>query len=180
MKCLRALSKARDIFPESFTCDDIVTKGKHPIDGGGLSVSIWCWYHPQWVLTYVQDIWEGLMDGKAVCLKVLRLFGMLHTLRKNIFQVRQVQCQANISLLISRPSIYVGKLWCGGSCATKISFRFSVSTPHTLNPATVLYPRGWRMETSSIIWKKIKITIVWNVFGTSFFTASPQFTVISW
>ncbi|SJL04322.1 uncharacterized protein ARMOST_07688 [Armillaria ostoyae] len=69
MKCLRALSKARDIFPESFTCDDIVTKGKHPIDGGGLS-----------------DIWEGLMDGKVVCLKVLRLFGMSHTLKKNIFQ----------------------------------------------------------------------------------------------
>ncbi len=173
MKCLRALSKARDIFPESFTCDDIVTNGKHPIDGGGLSVSVWCWSHIQRVLTYVQDIWEGVMGGKVVCLKVLRLFGMSHTLRKNIFQVRQIQCQANISSYLVDIVSTSGSSCVEAAAPWKHSSFSRVSTPHTLNPATVSSPHGWRMETLSITWRKTKITIVWNVFGPFFFTARP-------
>ncbi|KAK0230051.1 hypothetical protein IW262DRAFT_375673 [Armillaria fumosa] len=59
MKCLRTLSKERNIFPSSLICDRIVANGDYPIAGGGLA-----------------DIWEGRMCDKAVCLKVLRIFGM--------------------------------------------------------------------------------------------------------
>ncbi|PBK94147.1 kinase-like protein [Armillaria gallica] len=59
MKCLRALSKERSVFPSSLICETIVAKGDYPVAGGGLA-----------------DIWEGRMNGQAVCLKVLRIFGI--------------------------------------------------------------------------------------------------------
>ncbi|PBK94140.1 kinase-like protein [Armillaria gallica] len=59
MKCLRALGKARNVFPDSFIRRDIRRKGNYPCTGGGLS-----------------DIWEGDMGGRPVCLKVLRTFSL--------------------------------------------------------------------------------------------------------
>ncbi|KAK0243529.1 kinase-like domain-containing protein [Armillaria nabsnona] len=59
-KCLRALSKERDIFPKCFSMSDgIIRDNGDPIDGGGAA-----------------DIWKGTLDGKVVCLKVLRTFSM--------------------------------------------------------------------------------------------------------
>ncbi|KAK0230048.1 kinase-like domain-containing protein [Armillaria fumosa] len=59
-KCLRALSKERDIFPQCFSMSDGIARDHgDPIDGGGAA-----------------DIWTGKLDGKVVCLKVLRTFPM--------------------------------------------------------------------------------------------------------
>ncbi|PBK78438.1 hypothetical protein ARMSODRAFT_998509 [Armillaria solidipes] len=57
MKCLRTLSKARNIVPSSFSCRDVTREGENPIWGGGFS-----------------DIWKGRLHNTQVCLKVLRIF----------------------------------------------------------------------------------------------------------
>ncbi len=43
MKCLRTLSRARNIVPSSFSCQDVTREGKNPIWGGGFSVSVHSW-----------------------------------------------------------------------------------------------------------------------------------------
>lgn len=40
LKCLRMLSKARNIVPSSFVSRDVTRVGKNPIGGGGFAVSI--------------------------------------------------------------------------------------------------------------------------------------------
>ncbi|PBK94125.1 hypothetical protein ARMGADRAFT_895745, partial [Armillaria gallica] len=57
MKSLHALSEERDIFPDSFQCVNIIKKGELPLSGGGSA-----------------DVWKGEMDGRPVCLKILRIF----------------------------------------------------------------------------------------------------------
>ncbi|KAK0485347.1 kinase-like domain-containing protein [Armillaria luteobubalina] len=57
IKCLRALSKARNIMPSSFVCRDVTREGVNPIGGGGFA-----------------DVWKGKLHDAQVCLKVLRVF----------------------------------------------------------------------------------------------------------
>ncbi|KAK0449334.1 kinase-like domain-containing protein [Armillaria borealis] len=57
LKSLRALSKARNIVPSSFSCRNVAKEGTNPICGGGFA-----------------DIWKGCLHDTQVCLKVLRLF----------------------------------------------------------------------------------------------------------
>ncbi|KAK0485336.1 kinase-like domain-containing protein [Armillaria luteobubalina] len=57
IKCLRALSKAWNIMPSSFVCQDVTREGVNPIGGGGFA-----------------DIWKGKSHNTQVCLKVLRIF----------------------------------------------------------------------------------------------------------
>ncbi|KAK0188261.1 kinase-like domain-containing protein [Armillaria mellea] len=57
LKCLLALSKARNIVPSSFSSRNVVKEGTNPICGGGFA-----------------DIWKGRLQDAQVCLKVLRLF----------------------------------------------------------------------------------------------------------
>ncbi|KAK0449329.1 kinase-like domain-containing protein [Armillaria borealis] len=57
MKCLRTLSKARNIVPSSFYSQDVTREGTNPVGGGGFA-----------------DIWKGRLLDIQVCLKVLRLF----------------------------------------------------------------------------------------------------------
>ncbi|PBK74598.1 kinase-like protein [Armillaria solidipes] len=57
IKCLRALSKARNIVPSSFSSRDVTREGVNPIGGGGFA-----------------DIWKGNLHETQVCLKVLRVF----------------------------------------------------------------------------------------------------------
>ncbi len=40
MKCLRILSKTRNIVPSSLSCRDVIREGGNPIWGGGFSVSV--------------------------------------------------------------------------------------------------------------------------------------------
>ncbi|KAK0447531.1 kinase-like domain-containing protein [Armillaria borealis] len=69
-KCLRALSKARDIFPQCFRMSDGIIRDKgDPIDGGGAA-----------------DIWRGTLGGKGVCLKVLRTFSLTAEERKRLLK----------------------------------------------------------------------------------------------
>ncbi|KAK0222061.1 kinase-like domain-containing protein [Armillaria fumosa] len=58
LKCLRALSKARNLMPASLTLSsrDVSKEGTNPITGGGFA-----------------DIWKGHLHGRQVCLKVLRI-----------------------------------------------------------------------------------------------------------
>ncbi len=76
MKCLRALSKARNIVPSSLCLRDVIREGENPVGGGGFAVS-----PPySWVNRFVsmcaslQDIWKGRLHNTQVCLKVLRVF----------------------------------------------------------------------------------------------------------
>ncbi|PBK97927.1 kinase-like protein [Armillaria gallica] len=57
MKCLRALSKDRNIVPSSFYSQDVTREGTNPACGGGFA-----------------DIWKGRLHDIQVCLKVLRIF----------------------------------------------------------------------------------------------------------
>ncbi|KAK0449321.1 kinase-like domain-containing protein [Armillaria borealis] len=57
MKCLRTLSKARNIVPSSFYSQGVTREGTNPVGGGGFA-----------------DIWKGRLLDTQVCLKVLRLF----------------------------------------------------------------------------------------------------------
>ncbi|KAK0231896.1 kinase-like domain-containing protein [Armillaria nabsnona] len=57
MKCLRALSKARNIVPSSLFLRDVTREGGNPVAGGGFA-----------------DIWKGRLHDTQVCLKVLRTF----------------------------------------------------------------------------------------------------------
>ncbi|KAK0244452.1 kinase-like domain-containing protein [Armillaria nabsnona] len=57
IKCLRALSKARNIVPSSFSSPDVTRERINPIGGGGFA-----------------DIWKGSLHDTQVCLKVLRVF----------------------------------------------------------------------------------------------------------
>ncbi|SJL08824.1 uncharacterized protein ARMOST_12195 [Armillaria ostoyae] len=57
MKCLRALSKARNIVPSSLCLPDVIREGENPVGGGGFA-----------------DIWKGRLHDTQVCLKVLRVF----------------------------------------------------------------------------------------------------------
>ncbi|KAK0435893.1 kinase-like domain-containing protein [Armillaria borealis] len=57
VKCLRALSKARNIVPSSFSSRNVAKEGTKPIGGGGFA-----------------DIWKGRLHDTQVCLKVLRIF----------------------------------------------------------------------------------------------------------
>ncbi|KAK0231912.1 kinase-like domain-containing protein [Armillaria nabsnona] len=57
MKCLRALSKARNIVPSSLCLRDVIREGENPVGGGGFA-----------------DIWKGRLHDIQVCLKVLRVF----------------------------------------------------------------------------------------------------------
>ncbi|KAK0440035.1 kinase-like domain-containing protein [Desarmillaria tabescens] len=69
-KCLRALSKERDIFPECFTMNKgVVRKSGDPIDGGGAA-----------------DIYRGTLNGKVVCLKVLRIFQVTEAEKKRLLK----------------------------------------------------------------------------------------------
>ncbi|PBK74612.1 kinase-like protein [Armillaria solidipes] len=60
MKCLRTLSKARNIVPSSFYSQDVTREGTNPVGGGGGGG--------------FADIWKGRLLDTQVCLKVLRLF----------------------------------------------------------------------------------------------------------
>ncbi|KAK0464744.1 kinase-like domain-containing protein, partial [Desarmillaria tabescens] len=57
MKCLLALSKARNIVPSSLSSRDVTREGPYPIGGGGFA-----------------DIYKGRLHDTQVCLKVLRIF----------------------------------------------------------------------------------------------------------
>ncbi|KAK0437918.1 kinase-like domain-containing protein [Desarmillaria tabescens] len=57
LKCLRALSKAKNILPSSFFSQNVTREGANPICGGGYA-----------------DIWKGHLRDTQVCLKVLRIF----------------------------------------------------------------------------------------------------------
>ncbi|KAK0487229.1 kinase-like domain-containing protein [Armillaria novae-zelandiae] len=57
MKCLRALSKDRNIVPSSLSSQDVTREGTNPVCGGGFA-----------------DIWKGRLHDIQVCLKVLRMF----------------------------------------------------------------------------------------------------------
>ncbi|PBK97999.1 kinase-like protein [Armillaria gallica] len=77
MKCLRALSKARNIVPSSFSSRDVTREGIIPVDGGGFAVSIHSYLGSIvffLCITPWQDIWKGRLHGTQVCLKVLRIF----------------------------------------------------------------------------------------------------------
>ncbi|KAK0447530.1 hypothetical protein EV421DRAFT_145829 [Armillaria borealis] len=69
-KCLHALTKERNLFPESFVVNEgIVREPGYPVDGGEGS-----------------DIWKGSIDGRGVCLKVFRTFSMTTTETKTFFK----------------------------------------------------------------------------------------------
>ncbi|KAK0484638.1 hypothetical protein IW261DRAFT_849418 [Armillaria novae-zelandiae] len=57
MKCLRVLSKDRNIVPSSLSSQGVTREGTNPVCGGGFA-----------------DIWKGRLHGIQVCLKVLRMF----------------------------------------------------------------------------------------------------------
>ncbi|PBK59029.1 kinase-like protein [Armillaria solidipes] len=92
MKSLRALSEERDIFPESFQCANIIKKGELPFSGGGSAVSAGR-LDPFMSLnkrfSYMQDVWKGEMDGRPVCLKVLRIFTSRNQVEKLLKQLRR-------------------------------------------------------------------------------------------
>ncbi|KAK0447529.1 hypothetical protein EV421DRAFT_2033251 [Armillaria borealis] len=71
-KSLRALSEKRDIFPESFQCTNIIKKEELPFSGGASA-----------------DVWKGEMDGRPVCLKVLRIFTSKNQVEKILKQLRR-------------------------------------------------------------------------------------------
>ncbi|KAK0464732.1 kinase-like domain-containing protein [Desarmillaria tabescens] len=56
IKCLLALSKARNIVPSSFFSRDVTREGTNPVGGGGYA-----------------DIWKGHLHDTQVCLKALRV-----------------------------------------------------------------------------------------------------------
>ncbi len=77
MKCLRALSKDRNIVPSSFYSQDVTREGdeprlwwricsKHPLSSCSI-VQFYIW-------PPLQDIWKGRLHDIQVCLKVLRIF----------------------------------------------------------------------------------------------------------
>ncbi|PBK94144.1 kinase-like protein [Armillaria gallica] len=69
-RCLHALTKERELFPESFVVNEgVVRESGYPIDGGEAS-----------------DIWKGTVDGRGVCLKVFRTFSMTVTETKSFFK----------------------------------------------------------------------------------------------
>ncbi|KAJ7120685.1 kinase-like domain-containing protein [Mycena crocata] len=60
VRCLRRLSRRFSILPPSYFVCNVVTEGKRGITGGGFA-----------------DIWHGRMDGRLVCVKVLRFYTSL-------------------------------------------------------------------------------------------------------
>ncbi len=83
----------------------------------------------------------GKMEGRPVCLKVLRIF-MSSNQTEKFLKVRLVSVCMKVRPTNVDNSNYVEKLSYGGSYATRIFFLFLVSTLHTSSPATVLYPHG--------------------------------------
>ncbi len=151
MKTLRALSEERDIFPESFQCANIIKKGELPFSGGGSAVSARClilFMSLNKPFSYMQDVWKGEMDGRPVCLKVLRIF----TSRNQVEKILKV-CLVSVRIKF-RPtkvdnSNYAEKLLYGGNYATRTFFLFLVSIPRISCLAIALYLRGCRMEALS-------------------------------
>ncbi|KAJ7598118.1 hypothetical protein C8J56DRAFT_1020152 [Mycena floridula] len=70
MRHLQRLTKRFGILPPSFFVHDVFREGTHAVAGGGFA-----------------DVYEGILDGSPVCLKVLRFFtrssGMREKLLKN-------------------------------------------------------------------------------------------------
>ncbi|KAK0222060.1 kinase-like domain-containing protein [Armillaria fumosa] len=61
MRCLRTLSKDRNIVPSSLSSQDVTREGTNLVCGG-------CFSPP------LQDIWKGRLHDIQVCLKVLQIF----------------------------------------------------------------------------------------------------------
>ncbi len=98
--------------------------------------------------SYMQDVWKGEMDGRPVCLKVLRIF----TSRNQVEKILKV-CLVSVRIKF-RPtkvdnSNYAEKLLYGGNYATRTFFLFLVSIPRISCLAIALYLRGCRMEALS-------------------------------